>query len=223
MTKRSIEALEAAGEIHHLFHGEISDIPGRGERWDDYLRYRGNGRWELITQSTDFSGMSDLPNIKERMSTRQMVQWVLDRDSEQRESQSIWQDENDDPGDDEVGRSLGEYAERLREIAVKVNASHCVRCLDGWVNETWPREPKITILRVTGVTRRGVWIRVSHNVFTVETNLGGAYMYPPSEDGYARVVLMNEQSMATGRQVRLSKEILRQSQDFRSSLDALKS
>jgi hypothetical protein len=42
---------------HHFFEGELTDAPGRNETGDHYLQYKGNGRWELITHATDFSGM----------------------------------------------------------------------------------------------------------------------------------------------------------------------
>lgn len=206
---------------HHFFHGELTDAPGRNESWDHYLRYRGNGRWHLITESTDFSGMDDLPDSKEMMSTRQLVQWAIERDSEI-ESSQLSRDSLDDDDVDESKKPLGPYAERLREIALDVGATYCVKCLAGWAAGTWPTIPTLRILKVVGVMRRGVWIRIYHDVYRVETNLGDAYMYPPDQDGYAKVVLKSEGSMSSGRKVKLDKSILKQVGEYELDLKKLK-
>jgi len=206
---------------HHFFHGELTDAPGRNESWDHYLRYRGNGRWHLITESTDFSGMDDLPDSKELMSTRQLVQWAIERDSEI-ESSQLSRDSLDDDDVDESKKPLGPYAERLREIALDVGATYCVKCLAGWAAGTWPTIPTLRILKVVGVMRRGVWIRIYHDVYRVETNLGDAYMYPPDQDGYAKVVLKSEGSMSSGRKVKLDKSILKQVGEYEPDLKKLK-
>lgn len=206
---------------HHFFHGELTDAPGRNESWDHYLRYRGNGRWHLITESTDFSGMDDLPDSKELMSTRQLVQWAIERDSEI-ESSQLSRDSLDDDDVDESKKPLGPYAERLREIALDVGATYCVKCLAGWAACTWPTIPTLRILKVVGVMRRGVWIRIYHDVYRVETNLEDAYMYPPDQDGYAKVVLESEGSMSSGRKVKLDKSILKQVGEYEPDLKKLK-
>lgn len=206
---------------HHFFYGELTDAPGRNESWDYYLRYRGNGRWHLITESTDFSGMDDLPNSKELMSTRQLVQWAIERDSEI-ESSQLSRDSLDDDDVDESKKPLGPYAERLREIALDVGATYCVKCLAGWAAGTWPTIPTLRILKVVGVMRHGVWIRIYHDVYRVETNLGDAYMYPPDQDGYAKVVLKSEGSMSSGRKVKLDKSILKQVGEYEPDLKKLK-
>lgn len=206
---------------HHFFHGELTDAPGRNESWDHYLRYRGNGRWHLITESTDFSGMDDLPDSKELMSTRQLVQWAIERDSEI-ESSQLSRDSLDDDDVDESQKPLGPYAERLREIALDVGATYCVKCLAGCAAGTWPTIPTLRILKVVGVMRRGVWIRIYHDVYRVETNLGDAYMYPPDQDGYAKVVLESEGSMSSGRKVKLDKSILKQVGEYEPDLKKLK-
>lgn len=206
---------------HHFFHGELTDAPGRNESWDHYLRYRGNGRWHLITESTDFSGMVDLPDRKELMSTRQLIQWAIERDSEI-ESSQLSRDSLDDDDVDESKKPLGPYAERLREIALDVGATYCVKCLAGWAACTWPTIPTLRILKVVGVMRRGVWIRIYHDVYRVETNLEDAYMYPPDQDGYAKVVLESEGSMSSGRKVKLDKSILKQVGEYEPDLKKLK-
>lgn len=206
---------------HHFFHGELTDAPGRNESWDHYLRYRGNGRWQLITQSTDFSGMEELSESKEDMSTRQLVQWVIERDEESEESSERNDDSPDAVDVDESQKSLGSYAKRLKEIALDVGASHCVKCLDGWVMGTWPSLPVLRILKIVGVTRRGIWIKIYHDVYKVVTNCGAAYMYPPDKDGYATVALEAQGSMSPGRKVKLDKSILKQVIEYEPDLKKL--
>lgn len=208
-------------DLHHFFHGELTDAPGRNESWDHYLRYRGNGRWDLITESTDLSGMEDLPESKEVMSTRQLVRWAIERDSESEESSQRSGDTSDDDNVDESKKSLGPYTERLREIALDVGATYCVKCLDGWAAGTWPTIPTLRILRVVGVTRRGVWIRIYHDVYKVETNRGAAYMYPPDKEGHAKVVLECEGSMSPGRKIKLDKKVLSQAAEFEPAMKQL--
>lgn len=207
---------------HHLFHGELTDAPGRDESWDHYLRYRGHGRWDLITESTDFSGMEDLPEVKEVMSTRQLVKWAIERDSESEESSQRRGHTSADDDVEESEKALGPYTERLREIALEVGATYCVKCLDGWAAGTWPTIPNLRVLRVVGVTRRGVWIRIYHDVYKVETTRGAAYMYPPDQDGHAKVVLETEGSMSPGRKVKLNRDILKQVAEKESELNKLK-
>jgi len=208
-------------EQHHFFHGELTDVPGRNESWDYYLRYRGNGRWDLSTESTDFSGMEDLPESKKVMSTRQLIQWAIERDSEGDGSSQHSGDTSDDEYEDESQKPLGPYTERLREIALDVGATYCVKCLDGWASGTWPTVPTLRILRVVGVTRRGVWIRTYHDVYRVETNRGAAFMYPPDKDGHAKVVLESEGSMSPGRKIKIDKKVLSQVAQFEPALKKL--
>ena len=213
---------ETRTEQHQFFHGELTDAPGRNESWDHYLRYRGNGRWHLITESTDFAGMEDLPENKEVMSTRQLVQWAIKRDSEIEESSQHSGDSSDDDDVEESQKPLGPYTERLREIALDVGATYCVKCLDGWAAGTLPAVPTVRILKVVGVTQRGVWIRIYHDVYKVETNRGAAYMYPPDKDGHAKVVLASEGSMSPGRKIKLDKKVLSQVALFTPALKKMK-
>lgn len=230
-TEKALSELEIAvsgaahktlADQHHFFHGELTDAPGRNESWDHYLRYRGNGRWHLITKSTDFSGMEDLPESKEVMSTRQLVQWAIERDSEIEESSQQSGDSSVDDDMEESKKPLGPFTERLREIAINVGATYCVKCLDGWAAGTWPTVPTLRILKVVGVTRRGVWIRIYHDVYKVETNRGAAYMSPPDQDGHAKVVLESEGSMSPGRQVKVDKHVLNQIVEFEPALKKLR-
>jgi len=166
--------------------------------------------------------MEDLPENKEVMSTRQLVQWAIERDFEIEESSQHSGDSSDDDDVEESQKPLGPYTERLREIALDVGATYCVKCLAGWAAGTWPTIPTLRILKVVGVMRRGVWIRIYHDVYRVETNLGDAYMYPPDQDGYAKIVLKSEGSMSSGRKVKLDKSILKQVGEYEPDLKKLK-
>ncbi len=220
MTKRKTRPLEE--HWHHLFHGELTDAPGRCEIWDEYVRYLGDSRWVHLTRSTDFLGTSHAPDVRQRMSTKGMVRWAIDRDSEDIESARMEQvcREWDAGGDDDESDADADEAdtwervERLRGIAVQAGATYCVKLLDGWKNRTWPpikrrREKALKVLRVVGTTRRGIWIRIYHDVYSVETNLGPAYMYQPV-DGHARVVMKTAGSMDQGSLVKLSQQILKE-------------
>lgn len=218
----SLVGRKTTAGLHHFSHGELTDAPGRNESWDHYLRYRGNGRWALITQSTGFSGIEELSESKEEMSTHQLVQWAIERDEENEESSQHNGDDSDAFGVDESKKSLGTHATRLREIALEVGATHCVKCLDRWVKGTWPSAPTLRILKVVGVTRRGMWIRIYHDVYKVETNCGAAYMYPPDKDGYAVVAMEAQGSMSPGRKVKLEKSILKQVGEYEPELKKLK-
>ncbi len=123
-----------------LFHGELLDAPGRNESWDEYLRYRGNNRWELIVEGTDFSGTIAAKPVKEVMSTKALLTWVSERDAEIEEGSMEAIDDPETSEDEAPQRQFGPRAERLREIAVSVGATYCVSCLDGWLVGTWPPE-----------------------------------------------------------------------------------
>lgn len=205
-------------ERFHLYSGELSDAPGRNETWDDYVAYLGAGRWELVTVSTDFSGFSNLKPAIERMSTRKIVFWALERDAELRESVLLESrlrgspqhqaDRECEDSDADDGRVLGPYSESLREVACRVGASFCVSRFDKWRLGSWPHVPKVRVLSVRGLIQRPVWIRIYHTVYDVETNLGPAYLYPPNANRISRVALKTEPSMGMGREIKLSKSLV---------------
>lgn len=186
-----------------LFHGELSDVPGRDESWDEYVRYFGNNRWKLIVEGTDFAGVATAPPVSELMSTKSIVKWVLERDAETDDGAS-----GSEEDDSDFPRKFGARSERLREIALSEGASYCVSCLDGWLSEDWPpkvKQARIKILEIKGLTQRGIWIRIYHTVFDIETNLGSAFMYPPNGEYVSRIVLKTEGSMSPGRLVKVPK------------------
>lgn len=86
---------------------------------------------------------------------------------------------------------------------------------------TWPSLPVLRILKIVGVTRRGIWIKIYHDVYKVVTNCGAAYMYPPDKDGYATVALEAQGSMSPGRKVKLDKSILKQVIEYEPDLKKL--
>ena len=208
-----------------LFHGELSDAPGRNESWEEYLRYRGNNRWDLIIEGTDFSGSGEAKPIKETKSTKALVEWVLERDAEIEEDWTEAVDDaidldNYEDEDEDVQRQLGPRAERLREIAASVSATYCVSCLDGWVSGSWPPKRAIRILNITGVTRWGVW-RTRHRGYEVDTNLGPGFLYPPDTNCVAKLILKSENSMSAVRVVKVSKALMEKVETLRPRLEAL--
>lgn len=206
-----------------LFHGQLSDAPGRNESWVEYLRYRGNNRWELIIEGTDFSGTIAARPVKEVMSTKALVNWVSERDAEIEEGSMEAVDELESSQDDDPQRRFGPRAERLREIAVSVGATYCVSCLDGLLAGSWPPEKHraIRILNIKGVTRRGVWIKIYHSVYEVETNFGPGFLYPPGADRTAKLILKSESSMSAGRVVKVPTALMAKIESLKPSFDAL--
>lgn len=200
---------------HHLFHRELSDAPGRNEQWDNYLRYLGNNRWELITETTGFYGSQQMESETERMSTKRIIQWAFEMDEQ-------WKDEEDLEGKDESSPCLGPYTELLHTIAIEEKADYCVACLDGWLAEKWPPEPIVRILGVTGVTRRAIWFHIHHPVFAVETNRGPAYLYPPDANRWARLVFASEGNAAKGRNLRVPRALMLKIDPLRPELEGLR-
>lgn len=206
---------------HFLYHGELTDAPGRCESWNDYLTYLGRGRWELLAEGTDFSGICDIEPVKQLMSTRALIDWVMDRDAELEETSTPKNEDDGDGEEESPQRSLGLYGWRLYEIAQLEEASYCVTCLERWMAGTWPPQRAVRVLDIKGVTRRGVWIRIYHRVFDVDTNLGPAFLYPPAPDRRAQLVLKSESSMSQGRVVRVTRKLMAKIEALMPALEAL--
>jgi len=205
-----------------LFHGELSDAPGRNESWDEYLRYRGDNRWELIAEGTDFSGTGVAGTIREVMSTKAMVKWALERDEETREASRRGAVPLDEPDDDDPPRQFGPHAARLREIAASVGATYCLSRLDGWLAGSWPPKQRAArILDIKGVTRRSVWIGVHSGVYEVDSNLGPAYLYPPGADRAAKLVLKSETSTSAGWVVKVPIKLMAKIEALKPDLESL--
>jgi hypothetical protein len=77
------------------------------------------------------------------------------------------------------------------------------------------------VLAVEGVTKRGIWRGIYHEVFLVDTNLGLAYLYPPSADRRARIVLQNEGSTSPGQKVKVTPGIMKNINALMPEFEAL--
>jgi hypothetical protein len=177
---------------HFLHEGHLDDAPGRDESWTEYVAYLGRGQWALKIVGTDLSGYHHHPYPVEYLGTRRMIRWTLDRDALDRETplsksaMSLGADE-DHP---DVKKPLFGRTQRLYRVAKTVDATLCVRLLDQWVAGTWPKPPpRPLILAVHGVHALGIWRGVYHATFKVDTNLGPGFLYPPDDQGRARLVL----------------------------------
>jgi len=154
--------------------------------FEERVRYLGGGKWACVVED-----LMDGTAIRDRFSTKRLVEWVLERDSAEpissQEQGSNAKAEEDEEEDD--SRRLGPRGSRLLEIAREVGADLCAHWLQGWVDGTWPRSvPAPRILAVTGVAERLVW-RSYHAVYAVDTRAGPGYLYPPAEDGTVVLVL----------------------------------
>jgi len=81
----------------------------------------------------------------------------------------------------------------------------------------------VRILAIKGITRRGVWISVYHQVYDVESNLGPAFLYPPDGDRAAKLILKTESSVSEGRVVKVPKVFMEKINALRPSLETLRS
>ncbi len=197
----------------------------------ELIRYLGQGAWLLLAKEMDGTLVA-----REHRGSKQLVDWVLERDAEdaaetRRLSPSDSdddEDEDDDAEDDDAedddaedddGVTLGPRASRLREIAEEVGAQLCHSRLRGLAEGTWPPKPKPPrVQQVTGVAKRGVWLHVYHTVYTATTSQGDAYIYPPRQN-VALLVFKRSSSMDMGRPVKLSKKILQQMEQFKGPFD----
>jgi len=206
------------GEKHFLYSGENFGMAGI-ESWAEYLTYLGDDRWEMIVEE---NALSDFPNEKpfiEPFTTEELVMWVLERDSEHMEEED---DELNSTSDEDPPRKLYEHGEQLLFIAREEKIQSCIDALEGWLNETWPPEPEApTILRVTGATKRGVWIRVWYPAYSVETSAGPGYVWPSSDQGMVTLVLQSTSTSDKGWQIKLSKELAAELSKYQSEYDEL--
>lgn len=211
-----------AHDWHILYEGDLSDAPGRSESWTESVCYLGRGAWRLSIDGTDFGGMESADSTIERLSTRGMVNWALDRDAEDREyvePKAIPLRSSKDLDEEDLQpNELGPRAERLLEIAEQVGAAFCASCLRRAAKGAWPPVP--TIRQVTGVTLRSVW-RSRQPVYTVTTSAGPAYLHPPHADGTASLVMTSAGSMSMGTTISLPKRWLVALEAWRDKLDDL--
>jgi hypothetical protein len=74
-----------------------------------------------------------------------------------------------------------------------------------WGTRQTEKKPAIRIIAIKGMTNRGIWLHIYKTVFEVDTNLGSAYLYPPTSNNMARLVFTTEIASSPGRLVRLTK------------------
>ena len=197
---------------HVLHHRELPNSPGRNESVTDFVCYGGDNRWELLTDATDDSGRVQVEPVRQLMGTVVLVKWTLQRDEESEQvttgSSPCIEDAEEDAEANK--RILGTTASRLREIASDLNAGFCIACLDGWLAGTWPtpRKEMLRIHDIRGVTKRGVWIRIFHAVYDVDTNLGPGYLYPPDANGSAKFILKSGSTASESCVVSVPKRLL---------------
>lgn len=219
-----------------IYSGVLMDAPGRFERWTEAVRYVGRGVWELLVTGTDWAGGHDTTLEREVLTAPQLVEWVTNADEEYQGAddgecvvgesgngdEPLDVDEADDCGPDKPpDRQLGSRGLELLELAALVGDQECVSLLQRWRAREWPAPPPPPqVLAVVGVERRGVWIRVYHDVYRVETDQGPAFAYPPAGNR-SRVVLCNKSSTDAGVVVVLPPEIVEAMKDLRSALEAL--
>jgi hypothetical protein len=125
---------------HNLYEGTLNDAPGRCESWVDQVRYDGRSQWTLRCIGADFNGLNDNYELRERMGTRTLIRWVLERDSE------LY--------DQEI---FGDFSKSLLTIADEVGADYCVSLLTKNKYYLTPDQetgelPPPKILKITGIT-----------------------------------------------------------------------
>ena len=150
---------------HHCIEvGESSAGPGNSYKWKTYIKYLGQEKWNLLS----ISELDDGENHSEDMSNRELVDWVLERDSE------------------------SEYYEpmidRLREVVDKHDDEKCKNIFSSINEESYVETPKI--IKIKGKTSRNITIGklvkwgvskklVEKEGHSVETNLGDGFILKP--------------------------------------------
>lgn len=205
-------------EWHLLFEGLLTDAPGRCESWEERVRYLGSSRWRLCSIGTDFAGGTPGNVFSERIGTKRLIEWVNERDAEEPNSSA-------EPREDEASadsNTLGPRGTRLKQIAACENATLCTSYLARWERGEWPAAPPAPkIGDIVGVEKRAVWPRFSHAVYGATTSEGGAFVYPPHEDGTCRLVLKAGGSAQEGWIVRPSRRVLGQMANFKEAFERI--
>lgn len=209
---------DPSGKRHFLVHCDLSDAPGRMESWDEFVQYYGNNRWALLLEGSDFDGMKQTKPVRERMSTKRLIEWVLERDAEDREQEALSQEsepeEPEQPCEEESPREFGPRTSALYEVAKDEGAAYCAMCLDAWLIGTWPRRSEVRVLDVSAIARRGIWFGVVHLGYAVRTNRGPAFMYPPKADRTAGLVLEGGGSFSGTQPVKISRAVMKKVGDL---------
>ena len=64
-----------------IYRGELTDAPGRDERWVERVTFLGDDQWKLEVDGTDFHGNSKGGSWSEQFSTESLVSWLDEQDS----------------------------------------------------------------------------------------------------------------------------------------------
>jgi len=207
---------------HSLFSGELTDAPGRNESWEEEVCYIGNSQWILRSIGTDFTGMYPGQSYSERMGTKKLIRWVIERDYEDGESNGYYPGESEDESELKFN-VLGPRAKRLREIAKEVDANLCFNLLDKWKLGVWPKTPSPPRIKdIVDVVARGVWLRVFDIVYVTTTNQGDAFLYPPGINGKCKLVLKTSSSFGGGWHIKPSLRVIKQMDHFEEDFNILK-
>jgi hypothetical protein len=190
--------------------------------FEERVRYLGGGKWVYVVED-----LMDGTAIRDRFSTKRLIEWVLERDSNEptlscQEQSSNAQASEEEEEDD--SRRLGPRGSQLLGIAREVGADLCARRLQGWAEGNWPKPmPAPRILAVTGVAERLVW-RSYHAVYAVDTRAGPGYLYPPEDDGTAVLVLKRSGSSSADPKwtIRPGRKLLAQIAAHAAAFEALR-
>lgn len=116
---------------HEIYSGCLWDAPGRNESWTEAVAYIRPNQWLLRILATDYLGFNQEPAQIESMTDEQVIDWVLERDFEDRESESYESGPRgeDDVDDDDVDPPPGERTVALLRASVRERAHGCVDLL----------------------------------------------------------------------------------------------
>ena len=171
---------------HVICVGELTDAPGRCEQWTETVIYNGRNRWTLVIAGSDFFGLSQEPQLVERMSTRQIIDWATSRDDEDSQSERATRCEaasgagDQDDADDGESQS-GARTMALLDAARAEGADYCIRCLEGYRSGTWPKPRKLRITAIGNVIERGIWFHITRRGVAVKTTRGDGYLVLASD------------------------------------------
>jgi len=196
---------------HVLFEGRLTDAPSRAETWTEYVRYLGSNRWKLTVKGTDFSGTAQLDAFEEKMGTKALLEWVIDRDSE------FGSNETD----------LSQRVSNLLKIAKLENAVFCLKCIKSWREGNWSPYPKPVaaprILDIVNALKKTDGRFMHTVVFDVETNRGSGILSDPNKNSsYAQLTLKNENNWShqhPNRFVKIPKKFLAKIDKLKRELD----
>jgi len=161
---------------HVLFEGRLTDAPSRAETWTEYVRYLGSNRWKLTVKGADFSGTAQLDAFEEKMGTKALLLWIIDRDSEFESNET----------------KLSQRVTSLLKIAKLENAVFCLKCIKGWRDGNWSPYSKPVAPRILDIVnaRKEMVARYTHRVvFDVETNRGSGLLSDPYKNSFAQLTM----------------------------------